>query len=138
MNFSLLLTVSKVIVSSAERSLNSWIYVPIGITCILVTCWGVDRLIHLSSVSFPASVALLILLFVILNISQWLLGDKRTRGIVKLIDIPADFALRWISIFFVPAFVLLPLSSAIGAVEIAKIIGVFSQFYQPFFCDRIY
>ena len=36
----------------------------------------------------------------------------------------AGFALRHINMFFTPSFILLPLSPAIGGVEIAKIIGV--------------
>lgn len=37
------------------------------------------------------------------------------------------FALRYINIFFCPAFVTLPLSPSISGVEVAKIIAVFSQ-----------
>lgn len=39
----------------------------------------------------------------------------------------AGFALRYINIFFTPSFVLLPLSPAIGGVEVGKIIAVFSE-----------
>ena len=37
------------------------------------------------------------------------------------------FALRYINIFFCPAFVTLPLSPSISGVEVAKIIAVFSE-----------
>ncbi|MCJ1440158.1 MAG: hypothetical protein MMC23_000641 [Stictis urceolatum] len=114
-----------VAVLNYQRTLVSWLYVPVGLVLILLACWGVDCLIHISSVSFPASVALLVVLFAFLNLSQWLLGDRRTKAVVKVLDIPTDFALRWINVFFVPAFVLLPLSPSIDGTEIGKIIGVF-------------
>ena len=66
---------------------------PAGIFCVLAACWGVDRLIGLSPVSFPASVALLILLFFGLLGSQALLGDRKTRRIVAVIDVPVGMML---------------------------------------------
>jgi hypothetical protein len=59
-----------------------------GILSILLACWGVDSLIGLSSVSFPASVALLIVLFFGLIILEIFIGEKRAKSIVKVIDIP--------------------------------------------------
>ena len=70
-----------------RRALIAWIYVPIGIFCVLLTCWGVDSLIGLSSVSFPASVALLIVLFFALIVCEGVLGNQRTKKIVQVIDI---------------------------------------------------
>ncbi|KAL9101038.1 MAG: hypothetical protein Q9163_003653 [Psora crenata] len=82
----------------------AWIYVPIGCLCILMCCWGVDNLIGLSSVSFPASVALLIILFPVLVLSQNVIGEAKTKTIIKIINIPAGFALRYINVFFMPSF----------------------------------
>jgi putative effector of murein hydrolase LrgA (UPF0299 family) len=66
---------------------------------VLLTCFGVDCLLGLSGVPFPASVACMIVLFLALLLSQWLLGDKWTRKIVKFIDIP-------VSALFIDAFLL--------------------------------
>jgi hypothetical protein len=84
-------------------------------------------------------------LFLILVFFQGTLGDRKTKQIVNLIEIPVSllpqslsflycsdsyqcgFALRYINIFFCPAFVTLPLSPSISGVEVAKIIAVFSQ-----------
>lgn len=66
----------------------SWVYVPIGILLMLLACFGVDCLIGLSSVSFPASVASMIVLFFFLVLCDSLIGERRTRQIVSLIDIP--------------------------------------------------
>ena len=49
---------------------------------------GVDSLIRLSSASFPASVALLIVLFFGLILCELFLGNKKTKAIVRIIDIP--------------------------------------------------
>lgn len=61
---------------------------PAGILVVLLACFGVTSLIGLSSVSFPASVACLILLFVALNLIDVAVGDRRTRKLVAVIDVP--------------------------------------------------
>jgi hypothetical protein len=73
---------------SWHRNLLAWIYVPVGILIILLACFGVNSLIGLSSVSFPASVALLVALFFGLIICDFVIGNRRTTAIVRLIDIP--------------------------------------------------
>ncbi|TGO36388.1 hypothetical protein BHYA_0126g00140 [Botrytis hyacinthi] len=110
---------------SWRRNVKAWIQVPFGIVLILLACFGINALIGLSSVSFPASVACLILLFLILNLIDLVIGHQRTRALVSIIDIPAGWALRYINLFFTPSFVLLPLSDSITATEVGKIIGVF-------------
>ncbi|TVY80701.1 Plastidal glycolate/glycerate translocator 1-like chloroplastic protein [Lachnellula suecica] len=110
---------------SWKRNVTAWLYVPVGVLVILLACFGFDSLIGLSSVSFPASVALLVVLFFGLMICDWILGDRKTRALVNVIDIPAGWALRYINIFFTPSFVLLPLSPPIGGAEVGKIIAVF-------------
>ncbi|KAH8594935.1 LrgB-like family-domain-containing protein [Bisporella sp. PMI_857] len=114
---------------SWQRNLTAWLYVPIGILLILLACFGVNSLIGLTSVSFPASVAVLLALFFALIICDFTIGNSRTKALVNIIDIPAGFALRWINIFFTPSFVLLPLSSPIGGAEVGKIIAVFCEFF---------
>ncbi|PBP17859.1 hypothetical protein BUE80_DR011372 [Diplocarpon rosae] len=123
---------------SWRRNLAAWLYVPAGILAILLACFGVNSLIGISSVSFPASVACLILLFTALILSDLVLGDRKTRAVVKSIDDPAGFSLRYINIFFTPSFVLLPLSSPIGGVEVGKIIAVFIVGFIVFFGATAY
>lgn len=65
-------------------------YVPVGILVILLACFGVDALFKLAGVAFPASVACLILLFASLILSEWLVGNNKTRRLVALIDIPVS------------------------------------------------
>ena len=63
---------------------------PIGILVILLACFGVNSLIGLSSVSFPASVALLVVLFLGLMVCDVVIGERKTRSLVNVIDIPVS------------------------------------------------
>ncbi|KAF2011110.1 hypothetical protein BU24DRAFT_399295 [Aaosphaeria arxii CBS 175.79] len=110
--------------SSWRRMLHAWIIVPFGVFSIMMAIFGVERLISLTGVPFPASVACMVLLFFGLILSDLILGDKRTKRFIRLIEPSTGFLLRWINIFFCPSFILLPLSPAIGAVEVGKILAV--------------
>lgn len=67
---------------------------PVGLVLILLACFGVDSLIGLSSVSFPASVACLILLFLGLIVIDLIIGDRKTRALVSVIDVPVSSLFR--------------------------------------------
>ncbi|OTA92200.1 hypothetical protein M434DRAFT_32094 [Hypoxylon sp. CO27-5] len=121
----LLSTLRLAIRHSRHNIIQSWLYVPFGILLMLLTCFGVKKLFGLGSVTFPSSVACLIILFLTLLLSEQVLGEHRTRRIVSIIEIPGDWALRWINVLFTPSFVLLPLSPSIGGIEVLKIIAVF-------------
>ncbi|KAG8631756.1 hypothetical protein KVT40_000896 [Elsinoe batatas] len=123
---------------SWRRTVSAWLQVPIGIFAIMALCFGVHRLISLAKVSFPASVACMILLFFFLIICEVALGDKTTKKLISLIDIPCGFALRYINLFFCPAFVTLPLSPDISGAEVGKIIAVFVIGYAVLFSFTAY
>ncbi|KDN67065.1 hypothetical protein CSUB01_10874 [Colletotrichum sublineola] len=112
-------------IQPAPKLLNSWLYVPFGIMVMLAACFGVSVLFDTVGVSFPASVACLILLFFGLLLSELVLGNHRTRAIVAVIEVPAGWSLRWINTMFTPSFIMLPLSPHIGIIEVMKIIAVF-------------
>ncbi|KKY32746.1 hypothetical protein UCDDA912_g07282 [Diaporthe ampelina] len=124
--------------NSREKTLRSWILVPTGILVILVACFGVDTLFKHVSVSFPASVACMLLLFAGLWLSELVIGAHRTRRAVAIIDVPAGWSLRWISILFTPTFVTLPLSPSISAEEVGKIIAVFAVGFVVMFVGTAY
>ncbi|KAF2455182.1 LrgB-like family-domain-containing protein [Lineolata rhizophorae] len=124
--------------SSWRRLLTAWVYVPIGIMIVLFACFGVDSLIRLSSVSFPASVACMIILFFVLIALEPAVGERRVRTLVQYIDIPGGFALRYINVLFTPSFILIPLGSPITGTEIAKVIGVFVIGYFAMFALTAY
>lgn len=93
------LSIVQVARKSSRRSLAAWIYVPTGVVLVLLICFGVNALISLGTISFPASVACMILLFFALIGSELVLGDKRTRAIVRLLDIPVEFLDRFQLVF---------------------------------------
>ncbi|KAI9172661.1 Plastidal glycolate/glycerate translocator 1, chloroplastic [Paramyrothecium foliicola] len=111
--------------SFSARLFRTWVLVPFGVTVILAGCFAIDTLFRKLNVSFPASVAGLVVLFLALLLCEVTAGAHRTRKVVGVIDVPAGWALRWINVFFTPSFVVLPLSPAIGAIEVLKIVAVF-------------
>ncbi|KEY68490.1 hypothetical protein S7711_09790 [Stachybotrys chartarum IBT 7711] len=121
------LAAAKLVIKKAplSPSLRAWVVVPPGITAILAGCFAIDTLLRRLSVTFPASVAAMVLLLAALLLSEVALGAQRTRRLVGWIDVPAGWSLRWISLYFTPAFVLLPLSPPIGIAEVGKIVAVF-------------
>ena len=72
---------------------------PAGVLVILLACFGVNSLIGLSSVSFPASVAVLVALFFALIVCDSVMGDRWTRGLVNVIDVPVCPATVKLKIF---------------------------------------
>ncbi|KAI0437850.1 LrgB-like family-domain-containing protein [Xylaria telfairii] len=111
--------------SANHRLMRAWFYVPIGISAILATTFGVNKLLQLGTVSFPASVACLVVLFLGLLLLEKVIGENRTKRLVAIIEIPGRWLLQWINVFFTPSFILLPLSPSIGGIEVLKIIAVF-------------
>ena len=75
---------------SWHRNLTAWLYIPVGILFILLACFGVNSLIGLSSVSFPASVACLVALFLALISLDMVIGDRKLRAVVNIIDVPVS------------------------------------------------
>ncbi|KAJ2991143.1 hypothetical protein NUW58_g2630 [Xylaria curta] len=110
---------------SASRLAKAWLSVPAGVLAILATAFGVNKLLQLGAVSFPASVACLVILFLGLLLLERVIGEHWTKRIVAVIEIPGRWSLRWINILFTPSFVLLPLSPSIGGIEVLKVIAVF-------------
>lgn len=84
--------------SSRGKLLRDWVFVPLGIFAILGACYGVDALFRRVSVSFPASVACLALLFVGLLLCEAVLGTHVTRRAVGVISVPVRILhrLSWI------------------------------------------
>lgn len=93
---------------------------------ILIVLYAFHLLIALTPVTFPSSVLCMLLLFLFLALGDVIWGAKfRSSLVVKYIEIGTAFGLKWISLFFVPAFVVLPLSEAVSGKEVGVIAGVF-------------
>ncbi|PKS05456.1 hypothetical protein jhhlp_008832 [Lomentospora prolificans] len=78
------------LVSSRTKIFHSLILVPCGVFCILAYCFGLEALLRRAGISFPPSVAGLILLLAFLLLSEVVLGNARTKKIVSVVDVPAS------------------------------------------------
>lgn len=99
---------------------------------------ALDALIGLGTVSFPASVACLLILFFALLVADRVLSEKATSCLLRVIDVPIGFALRTMNLYFTPSFILLPLSKMISGAEIGALIGVFVVGYIVQFAVTAY
>lgn len=117
------------IIHSIDHLVNSYIIIPFGIICIFATLYGLNELIKVWDIKFPASVLgmLINLVFLVLlsAFSEYKVPAIVLRNYLRIIKPPMNFSLKWINVFFIPSFVILPLSSHITIIEVLKIAGVF-------------
>ncbi len=71
-----------------KKMLRCWVFVPAGAFAIMGACFGVNQLLEMGHVSFPASVACLVILFLSLLLCDLVIGDRKTKEVVRLINIP--------------------------------------------------
>ncbi|SCU87515.1 LADA_0E04456g1_1 [Lachancea dasiensis] len=111
--------------SNKSQLFKTYALVPIGVLLTLCLLYGVDRLIrNVIKVTFPSSVAVMLINFGLMCcLSCW----RRPYAdlYVKIIDVPLSWSLRWMNLFFTPAFVVLPLSQWISWQEALLIAAVF-------------
>lgn len=105
--------------------IRPWILVPLGLIIMLYCIVGMDSLIGLGTVDFPASVACLLILFFLLVVSDCLLPQRHMKTLLSVLKVPTDFALRTMNLYFTPSFVLLPTSTLISGEQIGALAGVF-------------
>jgi putative effector of murein hydrolase/putative effector of murein hydrolase LrgA (UPF0299 family) len=108
-----------------DALIRPWILVPLSIVLMLYCIVGMDSLIGLGTVDFPASVACLLILFFLLIVFDWLLPSKHMKTLLGMLKVPTDFALRTMNLYFTPSFVLLPTSTLISGEQIGALAGVF-------------
>ncbi|QLL31484.1 hypothetical protein HG536_0B03470 [Torulaspora globosa] len=104
---------------------RTYVLVPIGVLLVMCLLYGVDRLIkNCIKVTFPASVAVMLINFAFMSV---LAAFKKpyVEFYLGVIDVPLSWALRWMNVFFTPAFVTLPLSPWISCKEALLIVAVF-------------
>lgn len=108
-----------------DTFIRSWVFVPVGIILMHYCVVGMDSLIGLGTIDFPASVACLLILFVFLLVCDWTLPPKHMGNLLSLLKVPTEFALRTMNLYFTPSFVLLPTSTLISGAQIGALAGVF-------------
>lgn len=125
--------------------IHSFIITPIGILLLLCILYGFNVLLKdIAHVYFPSSVfCMLINLLILMSLSMVSNLESRESKSFKIVRVlgslaswvlqhylmlirpPMNFSLKWINVFFIPSFVILPLSDRITFVECMKIAAIF-------------
>lgn len=132
----------KILLYSGEihNLVYTYVYVPVG--CLMILCFSfiTDLVITKGiKVKFPSSVALMLVWFIILNLLSLVIPKRYfLKYVICLFEIPANFSLKWINLFFLPAFVSLPLAEKIGIAEVFIIAGIFVFGYVILFAFIAY
>ncbi|AMD20367.1 HDL377Cp [Eremothecium sinecaudum] len=108
-----------------KQLIREYALIPIGVLMILCVLYGFDTLFkRVFKIKFPASVAVMLINFVIMCV---LSAAKQSISdiYIKCIDVPLGWSLRWMNLYFTPAFVMLPTSPPISAAETGLIAVTF-------------
>ncbi|CAH6718882.1 hypothetical protein CLIB1444_01S16600 [[Candida] jaroonii] len=91
--------------------------------------YGLNQLILKIGIKFPASVLGMLIniiwLCILSSLSKYKWAEKLLHGYLKLVQPSMNFSLKWINVFFLPSFIILPLSQHITFIEVLKIAAVF-------------
>lgn len=123
--------------------LNSYVVIPIGIVLLLTILYGFNQLLTgVIEINFPASVLGMLVnlvILLVLNVISELPNKRESANVdrirniatyalanyLRLVKPAMNFSLKWINVFFIPSFIILPLSDPITFIECLKIAGVF-------------
>lgn len=131
---------------SHHHIIHSFVIIPAGIVVLFTILYGFNVLLSdVCKIEFPASVFGMLINLIVLCIlsflgslgaqnpveknswksklsaaAQWLLEHY-----LMVIKPPMNFSLKWINVFFIPSFIILPLSEHITIIECLKIGAVF-------------
>ncbi|AET41391.1 LrgB family protein Ecym_8097 [Eremothecium cymbalariae DBVPG len=108
-----------------KELIREYILIPLGVVCVICVLYGVDRLIKdVFRIKFPASVAVMLVNFAFMCMCS-MLKKPYADMYISIIDVPLGWSLRWMNLFFTPAFVTLPLSDRISFKETMLIVATF-------------
>lgn len=128
---------------------HSYVVIPVGLLVTFTVLYGLDRFINdVLHIAFPASVLGMIINLVGLCTLK-LISDSKIRHAnigcqwilhhyLMMIKPSMNFVLKWINVFFLPAFIVLPLSEPITFVEVAKIAATFVAGFLVLFVIDVY
>lgn len=140
---------------SRAHLFNSYFLIPAGLIIIFTILYGLNVLLTQTiKITFPSSVlgmlinlVLLCILNILANLNtlknNWVSKVASTSTFIfdnylRIIKPPMNFTLKWINVFFIPSFIILPLSDAITFIECLKIAGVFLFGFLLLFCVDVY
>ncbi|EGV66547.1 hypothetical protein CANTEDRAFT_112265 [Yamadazyma tenuis ATCC 10573] len=116
---------------SKSHLFRSYVVVPVGVVIEIMILYGLNQfIVNILKITFPASVlGMLINTVILCGLST---ATKVHKGFdmvlnryLRMIEPSMNFSLKWINIFFIPSFIILPLSQPITIIEVLKIAGVF-------------
>lgn len=131
---------------SRYHIIHSFVIIPAGILVLLMILYGFNVLLSdIAKVRFPSSVLCMLINLLILVILSILSNFQNSRNpatrtwrnklgryaswilehYLMIIRPSMNFSLKWINVFFIPSFIILPLSDSITFVECMKIAAVF-------------
>lgn len=106
--------------------IQKYVFIAFGSIITLLILYGIDQIIKLTGIDFPASVCLMLIVFFVLSFVSWLKGEQFTeKYLLRYIDIPFGFNLRWMNLYFTPPFVTLVLADKVSVKEAFIIAAVF-------------
>lgn len=141
---------------SKTHLIDSFVIIPSGILVLFTILYGFNQLLsNVLKIRFPSSVLgmliNLILLSVLSVLAELQSTDKTSlkykvskwssfifTNYLRLIKPSMNFTLKWINVFFIPSFIILPLSDPISFIECLKIAGVFAVGFLSLFCVDVY
>lgn len=136
--------------------MDSFVIIPIGAIVIFTVLYGLNQLLaNVFKIRFPSSVLGMLINLILLcllnvlselhspnksstkyKISSW--SSYLLTNYLRLIKPPMNFTLKWINVFFLPSFIILPLSDPISFTECLKIAGVFVVGFMLLFSIDVY
>lgn len=91
----------------------------------MLALFGVARVLDLTPLLIPSSVICMLVLFLSLLLLERAIGTRKVSRVLTVLDRGTGFSLKWMSVFFTPSFVLLPLADSVSVSEAFKIGAVF-------------
>jgi putative effector of murein hydrolase len=130
---------------------------PFGIIILLAILYGINLLLtNVFKIKFPASVLGMLINLIwlsLLNLIANLLVSRKSSSFKRklvsssswilthylaMVRPSMNFSLKWINVFFIPSFIILPLSDHITFIECLKIAGVFVGGWIILLCIDVY
>lgn len=132
----------------------SYLVIPIGLIIIFAILYGLNQLLtKVIKITFPCSVLGMLINLVLLCVLN-VIAEKKLKSslmqkfsstasfilnnYLRLIRPLMNFTLKWINVFFIPSFIILPLSDHITFIECLKIAGVFVFGFLLLLCVDVY
>ncbi|TPX72863.1 hypothetical protein SpCBS45565_g00230 [Spizellomyces sp. 'palustris'] len=106
---------------------EDWIFVPLVCCAVLLFVWGMDVA---AGSRVPASVLSMLILFFTLLLCTWIpIVQVKVDRMLVWTDPGVEWLLKWMTVMFSPALVVMPLQKGLEGREIGRVIGVFAVGY---------